>query len=313
MGTRNVYYYSVNLRKTYSNENITQKLKQKFEEIFNANAKEQELSNIKSLDLQNGKVTLDIINDTEDFLFARVGKQTEYYNVICRDKSTMEYQSPIDTDNINQVLEICTYFLLDYNKGIVGFVFGKAAPTPNSLISIIADYDNETFMTITRIASPESVRALFKPGSTLKKFKYTVRTPNIEILESLKINDNLKLKMIEMEKQEIEIIIKNKNKPLFNTLEQTKEFIQDIFESKEKDNIALTGNSGSSRQKEFKFLEQDITYPIEIKDYEIIEGTKAKRRLNNKNIANNVYISLQDVYNKNYKEILMYAGMEYEE
>lgn len=311
MSTRNVYYYSVELKKVWGNEDVTDKLKETFHKIFDSNAKT--VDDVKSLNLQNGQVTLDILNDTDEFLFARVGKQTEYYNILCRDKSTMRSQSPIDTKDMNQVLEVCTYFLLDYKHGIVGFIFGKSAPTPNALISIIADYDEETFMSITRIASPESVRALFKPGSTLKKIRYIVRTPNIEILEHLKIKDSLKAKMIQMEKQEIEIIIKNKNKPLFGTLEETREFIEEIFSSDEKEDISLVGNSGDTRQKEFKFLEQDISYPIEIKDSEIIPGTREKRRLDNKKITESVYSSLKYVYNRNYNEILRFAGMDYDE
>lgn len=311
MSTRNVYYYSVELKKVRGNEDVTEKLKETFLKIFDNNAKIVE--DVKSLNLQNGQVTLDILDDTEEFLFARVGKQTEYYNILCRDKLTMKSQSPIDTKDMNQVLEVCTYFLLDYKTGIVGFIFGKSAPTPNSLISIITDYNEETFMNVTRIASPESVRALFKPGSSLKKFRYIVRTPNIEILEQLKIKDSLKIKMIQMEKQEIEIIIKNKNKPLFGTLEETREFIEEIFSSEEKDDISLVGNSGTSRQKEFKFLEQDISYPIEIKEHELIPGTTEKRRLDSKKINEHVYYKLKYVYNSNYKEILRFAGMDYDE
>ena len=263
--------------------------------------------------MQSGQVTLDILQDTENFLFARVGKQTEYYNIVRRDKSTMKSELAIDTSNSNQVLEVCTYFLLDYTNGIVGFIFGKSAPTPNALISIITDYDKENFMSIARIASPESVRALLKPGSTLKKVKYIMRTPNIEILEHLKIRDSLKAKMIQMEKQEIEIIIKNNNKSVFSTLEETREFIEDIFSSDEKEDISLIGNSGKSRQKEFKFLEQDISYPIEIKEYELIPGTREKRRLDDKKINENVYNSLKFVYNSNQRDILMFAGMDYNE
>lgn len=311
MGTRNVYFYSVELKKVCGNEDVTGSIKEIFKKIFDVNSIRSD--NMRSLNLQSGQVTLDILQDTENFLFARVGKQTEYYNIVRRDKSTMKSELAIDTSNSNQVLEVCTYFLLDYTNGIVGFIFGKSAPTPNALISIITDYDKENFMSIARIASPESVRALLKPGSTLKKVKYIMRTPNIEILEHLKIRDSLKAKMIQMEKQEIEIIIKNNNKSVFSTLEETREFIEDIFSSDEKEDISLIGNSGKSRQKEFKFLEQDISYPIEIKEYELIPGTREKRRLDDKKINENVYNSLKFVYNSNQRDILMFAGMDYNE
>lgn len=307
MSTRNVYYYCVEIRDVKSNKNITSDIKHIFNSIFDENATVVE--GRRTLKLQNGNITLDILVNNDNYLFARVGKETEHYNIVKRDKSTMKAEPVIKNEDINTVLEVCTYFLLDYNNGIVGFIFGKSAPTPNALINIITDYDSENTINITRIASPESVRALLKPGSTIKKVKYIMKTPNIEVLEALNIKDNIKQKMINMEKQEIEIIIKNKNKSVFPTWDETKEFIGELFQSKEKEDISLFGNSGKSRQKEFKFLEQDISYPIEIKEYEVKDNKKI--RIDNEIISTSVYESLRVVYNSNYNDIIRFAGMDY--
>ncbi|WWU66148.1 hypothetical protein QJR26_07175 [Clostridium baratii] len=307
MSTRNVYYYCVEIREGKSNVNITSNIKGIFNSIFDEHA--TVVDGRRTLILQNGSVTLDILANNEKYLFARVGKETEHYNILKRNKSTVKAEPVIKSEDINTVLEVCTYFLLDYDNGIVGFVFGKSAPTPNALINIITDYDSENTINIVRIASPESVRALLKPGSSIKKVKYVMRTPNIEILEALEIKDRLKAKMINMEKQEIEIIIKNKNKSMFSTFDETREFIEDLFASEEKEDISLFGNSGGSRQKEFKFLEQDISYPIEIKEYEIINNNKI--RIDSEVISNSVYEKLKFVYNSNYEDIIRFAGMDY--
>lgn len=309
MGKRNVYYYSLELKTVKGNKDVTKNLKQIYDDIFNTKA--VVIDGTKTLKLQNGQVTLDILKNSDEYLFGRVGKETEHYNIVKRNKETMKSQSVLNSTEINEVLEACTYFLLDYAKGIVGFVFGKPAPTPNALINIITDYNDEHIMNIDRIASPESVRALFKPDSKLKKFKYIVRTPNIEILEALKIRDSVKRKMIGMKKQEIEIIIKNGNKSMFDSVNEMKEFITDIFAAEEKENISLFGNSGKSKQKEFKFLEQDISYPIEIKEYNI--ENSIKKRLDNEEIHQNVYNELKAVYNSHYKDIIRFAGKDYED
>lgn len=309
MGTRNVYYYSLDLRTVRGNIDCTSNIKKIFDDIFNANSKN--VDGIRTLSLQNEKITLDILKNNNEFLFARVCKETEHYNIVKRDKTTKKSEGVLATTEMDKVLEVCTYFLLDYKKGIVGFVFGKSAPTPNAIVSIIIDYSDEYTLCIDRISSPESVRSLLKPGSTIKKVKYTVRTPNIEIIDSLNIKPKLKNKMIHMPKQEIEILIKNGNKSMFDSIQEMQEFIEEIFATEEREDIVLYGNSAGGRQKEFKFLKQDISYPIDIKDYEMV-GTE-KKRLANEEIHQNVYNSLKALYNINYKEILMFAGKDYED
>lgn len=309
MGTRNVYYYSLDLRKVRGNVDVTKGIKDIFGDIFDGNAKK--IEGIRTISLQNDKIALDILKNNNNFLFARVGKETEHHNFVKRDKTTKKSEEVLALNEKDKVLEVCTYFLLDYKNGIVGFIFGKAAPTPNAIVSIITDYSNEYTLCIDRISSPESVKSLLKRGSSIKKVKYVMRTPNIEILDALKIKPGLKKKMMHMDKQEIEILMKNGNKSMFSSMEDMQEFIQEIFSANEKDDITLFGNSGNSRQKEFKFLEQDILYPINIKEYEIVGTTK--RRLHNDEIHQNVYNDLKVLYNKNYEEILMYAGKYYEE
>ncbi|MCR6516450.1 hypothetical protein M4I33_16460 [Clostridium sp. LY3-2] len=307
MSTRKVYYYCVEVKDGRSNIDVTSNIKDIFNNIFSKNA--NVVDGRKTLQIQNGEVSLDILVNNNDYLFARVGKETEHYNILKRDTTTFRAEPVIRNEDINSILQVCTYFLLDYNTGIVGFVFGKSAPTPNALTNIVMDYDSKHSINISRIASPESVRSLLKPGSELKKVKYIMRTPNIEILEALNIKDSLKQKMIEMDKQEIEIIIKNKNKSMFPTFEETKGFIEDIFSANEKEDISLFGNSGSSRQKEFKFLEQDISYPIEITEYVVVD--KIKKRMENEAISTMVYNTLKKVYNDNYEDIIRFAGMDY--
>ncbi|CAM2077751.1 MAG: hypothetical protein NSGCLCUN01_01939 [uncultured Clostridium sp.] len=309
MGTRNVYYYSLDLRTVRGNIDCTSNIKKIFDDIFNANSKN--VDGIRTLSLQNEKITLDILKNNNEFLFARVGKETEHYNIVKRNKTTKKSEGVLATSEKDKVLEVCTYFLLDYKKGIVGFIFGKAAPTPNAIVSIITDYSDEYTLCIDRISSPESVRALLKPGSAIKKVKLTVRTPNIEIIDSLNIKPKLKNKMIHMPKQEIQILIKNGNKSMFDSIEEMQEFIEEIFSADEREDIVLYGNSGGGRQKEFKFLQQDISYSIDIKDYEMV-GTE-KKRLENEEIHQNVYNNLKVLYNRNYQEILMFAGKYYDD
>lgn len=309
MGTRNVYYYSLDLRTVRGNIDCTSNIKKVFDDIFNANAKN--VDGIRTLSLQNEKITLDILKNNDEFLFARVGKETEHYNIVKRNKTTKKPEVVLATSETDKILEVCTYFLLDYRKGIVGFIFGKAAPTPNAIVSIITDYSDKYTLSIDRISSPESVRALLKPGSTIKKVKYTVRTPNIEIIDSLNIKPKLKAKMINMPKQEIQILIKNGNKSMFDSIEEMQEFIEEIFSANEREDIVLYGNSGGGRQKEFKFLQQDISYSIDIKDYEMVGSEK--KRLENEDIHQNVYNNLKALYNRNYQEILMFAGKYYDD
>ena len=56
-----------------------------------------------------------------------------------------------------------------------------------------------------------------------------------------------------MPKQEIQILIKNGNKSMFDSIEEMQEFIEEIFSADEREDIVLYGNSGGGRQKEFKF------------------------------------------------------------
>ncbi|SKA89783.1 hypothetical protein SAMN05428976_11358 [Clostridium sp. USBA 49] len=310
MSQKVVYYYSISIRDSLTNVEVDN-IKKVFDVIFKENCVNN--NEIRTLSLGNGEVTLDILLEDENYLFGRVGKETEFYNILKRNKETLKYEYVLNGDDVNNSsLEICTYFLLDYTTGIVGFIFGKTAPNVNSLVNIVSEHSEKYTMNIIRIASEESVRALLRPGSYLSKISYAFRVPNVEILEKVGLTRTQLASLANAEIFEAELIIKNRRRKPITDDQAVLENIVNTFSKlpdQIKNSLRFSGKTPNSLSKDYKFEEQDISFHIDIDEYKIENGNKIK--LEADEVAAKVLHKLRGLYTEHRTDIMRYAGLDY--
>lgn len=312
MANKKVYYYTACIKEIATNRDVTNNMRDIFNRIFNGVCVNN--NGIRTMTLCQAKecISLDILFESENYLFARVGKAKDPSDAVIRDNATKRYEYVLTGEELeNKTLEICTYFLLDYKCGIVGFILGKAAPSVQSLINIVNENDENHFMSIENIASPESIRRLMTPGATIGKIKYTFRVPDVDILRELGLTREQIVALGETDVHEIDLTIRNK--PWRNLTSDTG-VIQKVIDSFAvlpeliKDSVSITGKTRNSSLQPYKYDEQDIVYSIDVPVEKFEDGLK--RKLTVDEVADEVLHKLRSIYIENKPHLLRFANLE---
>lgn len=312
MANKKIYYYTISLREMGTNRNVNANIRAIFDNVFDRECVDN--NGIRSMTLvrENENISLDILHEDEHFMFGRVGKEKDISDAIIRDTNTKGYEYVLEGAELEyKTLEICTYFLLDYTHCIVGFILGKSAPSVYSLVNIVNGYDAMHMMTIDNIASPENVRALLNPGSTLGKIKYSVRVPNTEILRYLGLNRRQIVALRNTNVYEAELVIKNRpRRNLTEDLGAIDTVVTAFSELPDaiKDTLSMTGRTANSTSQQYKFTEQDIVYSVDVPTAVNEDGQR--RRLTVDEVANEVYNRLERVHRENIQHLIRFANIE---
>lgn len=315
MPKRKVYYYSINLREVSSNLNENNKIKEIFEKIFNLNCTEND--GIKNLILNSREdenhSTMDILFNDENYLFARVGKEKDIRDAVIRDKNTNAFEYVLDTTEVkDKTLEICTYFLLDYNNGLVGFIFGQSAPKVNSLVNIVNNYTEEYNMTIENIVGFQSVRLLLNPGSSVKKVNYTFKIPSPEVLSYIGLNPDSVDILGDSDIKEIQLSIKNTTRKNITgdptIIEKLIKEFEKIVKKPNIEKLTFTGKTPNVANQDFNFDTQNLSYGVSISTTKVVDGKT--QLLTNKDLTEEVLHKLRASYIENKSHLVQMANIE---
>jgi|GEM_PF-6045361 len=311
MANKRIYYYSIQIKEVVGNGDVTANIRNLFDNVFNTHCVRNNAIRTMSLGRGEDQASLDIIFEDNNYLFARVGKAKNPSDALIRDNATKGYNPVLSgADLINKTLEICTYFLLDYNRGIVGFILGKSAPSVHSLIYIINEYDDDHAMTITSISGPESVRVLQNPGSVLGKIKYTIRTPDVTVLRHLGLTRMQIAALGNSQVQELELTIKNTTRKNLSSDRDVISGIVDAFAAlpqEIKKRTSMIGRAQNTSTQTYAFNEQDIVYSVDIPEDVNEDGTR--RRYTADELAEEILTRMRNIYREHANDIAMFAGI----
>lgn len=307
---KTIYYYAISIENSKLALNETHNAYTIISEIFKKNAKSN------SMNLAQGEkfVTMDIIKNDSQFLFAKVGEIKPSAEMQLRNYRTLERKEVISPEDKKELgVEICTHFLLDYETGIVGFVFGKAAPSVNILVNMVNTYSDEYVMSISNIVSGDSVQALLKPGSQIRKISYKALVPDIRILEHINLPRELAYNLLSNEELEVEVTIKERGRtPLFTGRDKISEAIHALkgkINNKSIENVKVNGKTTNSLSQDYKFIEQklnskvDITYEVDDFNQIIEESEKVDEQF---------YSKMMEEYQVNRGTLILLANRDRE-
>jgi hypothetical protein len=310
MTIKQAYYYSCSIHEVSTNRNVTKDIKSIFDDVF----KKECIDNggIKTMSLNSEKATLDIIYEDNTYLFARVGKAKDQSDALIRDQKTMKYKYVIENKDLgSKYLEICTYFLLDYSTGIVGFILGKSAPTVSTLINIVNLHYQEYIMTIDNIVSAEHVKALMSPGSTIGKIKYSFAVPNVDILKYIGLKPKQIAALTDTEVFDLDLVIRNKpRKSITSDNRKIRAIIGSFEELPEqiKKTLSFTGKTSTSSTQDYDFDVQNMVYSITVPTEKIVDSKKKKLSIDE--VASDVFIKLRNLYISNKKDLIRFCNRE---
>jgi len=315
MATKTVEFLKVELLDKGDNILDYKKIKNELEDIFakhcveNSDCKSLDLSpQIKPDDIEPKKV-LDIFNDAL-YLFGRISKKKSRNALIRRDYDTLvadEVFTP--TDALKQGVEVFTFFVLDYKKGIIVIANAKDAPGASDLNNIFENYKSEFHLKFTGIPNSNGVNVLLgAPKPEISKIEFELTRPNVEyLMKVLGLEESAVMEMLKEKYFLANLVIKAAP---YKKLEDNQGIIKNVINKiKEvKDNYEktiITGKSEEFNTMRFDLHAKFFTYPLDIKNYHWVQKKKVEYTL--KEITKQFQDGLHEAYLGNYKMVTALA------
>lgn len=256
------------------------------------------------------KEVIDFFED-QKYLFGRICRKKLNNAIIKRDYSTLEADEVFtDAESRRQGIEVFTFFLYDYNKGIVSIVNTKGAPGTRSLEKAVDIYNPQYSLEFINIPNEEGIRVLYSSEfPEISKIEFELPAPNAEFLQKvLGLKEDRILEMIQKDVFAASISLK----PIpYGKLLKKKESVRNILDILlgEKDNFSKTvvrGNSEKFNSRNFNLNAKMFTYPIDVKTYKIEYGEKVNYSL--EDVIEQFRKGLCRAYEENYELIISIAN-----
>lgn len=252
------------------------------------------------------RITMDVIENDENYLFARLGKLKGNGEVLVRDLKTYTANG---IANERTRPETYTYFLLDYNYGILGYLNNVAIPKPDVIKKIFEIYNEKYSMSIENIVNPKTVRDLMNPGSELGKIEYSYKIPNIHILSDLGLDRETVVALDDIDYDTVNIVIRSSPRKKLTKEHKIINNLVELFDrnGKIKDKI-FKGNTVQNSSQNYKFDIDNFSTTIDVPKDKVDNGKIKIYSL--EEITEQVGVRLKENYKKNRQHILRLAGIE---
>lgn len=314
MAKKTVEFKRIDLMKN-SSEVPYKELKVIFDKIFlekcvnNDKYRSLDLSpNIKPEDIEPKKI-LDLFED-DSFLFGRVCKKKSRNALLRRDYETLKADEVFNGgESLKQGIEVFTFFILDYTKGILAIANAKDAPGASILNGILQNYCPEYSIEFTDIPNEEGVNALYNSTNPeLSRVEFEITRPNIEyLLKVVGLNEKSILDVVNDKTILANVTIKAQPHKKLETDQNRIRKVIELLKSKKNayDKIVVTGSSDEFNSRGFDLHAKYFTYPIEVKNYTYKQGMKVEYTL--KEITEQFRNGLHEAYTGNYQMLIALA------
>ncbi|QUI23072.1 hypothetical protein HZI73_12580 [Vallitalea pronyensis] len=309
MATKKVYFNQIKLFRTDSNQLSTKSIKKIFSKVFDKYAVQVQNEDYYSLILSNAgedNITMDIISDTEEYLFCRVGKRKESSSMLLRDYNTYGSNDVLTPQEaITKGVEIFTYFLLNYDTHIFGIVSTQAAPSGNIINRILRLHHHKYYTEVINIPNQTSVKKLYDPGSEISKITINLPIPDAEYLEKvLGLNENQIIDIVKDDIRSLTLVVQSEaRRPLTTESSKITRILDAISATKEHYNKAvLRGKGPNEKMQDFDFKAGLFSYPIDIRAYHVENGQRIYYNISE--ITEEFYNQLLEAYRTNREDLI---------
>lgn len=185
MADKNVYFYKIVLTDNESAEEVpTTRLKAIFSDIITRATINH---SIDCTETQLEPVMLDILEDTDEYLFARLNQKRPNNSMQKRDYSTRATTDVLAPDEVlNSGIECFTYCILGYQHGILSIVNIKSAPKWDALSMMFAVHSPRYLLHAEGIPNNNLVAELSQGRSPeINRIHIDIAQPDAQILEQI--------------------------------------------------------------------------------------------------------------------------------
>lgn len=311
MATKNIYLYKVTIRDESTGIEVPlDQYKALFQSIIAANSRNNALR-LSTVDEPEVTI-LDIIENTDECLFARLNRKKLNNSMQKRNYRTYEISDVLQPDEIAQSgVESFTYCILGYSHGILSMVNSKGAPAVSVLSHIFALYRNQYALETEPIPNQDLLGKLIDGKSPeINKIQIDIPKPNPAVLEQLfGFSEAAIINIVSRNAASLVFEIKPDFRgALANDKNNVRQIIDILKEnSRNYNSVVLSGKSNTGeRQQKYDLFEEYFKYPISIN--EVIHENGRIRERGRAQLQMDYRNKMQNVYNEYKRLILLVSG-----
>lgn len=265
-----------------------------------------------SPDSYNPKILLDVY-EMSDIMFARVSKKKENNAIQRRDYTTYIADDVFTAAEMSKLgIEVFTYFIIDFKKGIISIVNAQDAPGPRILNWVFEEYDKTYEIEFSNIPNKDGIDILYKSESSkITRYEFDIPTPNAEYLqEILGLSEEEIVKIVNHNAHKATLIIRPEP---YKNMESNHNVVREIIDILKRKQATYDKSVIRAKTDEFNNRDYDLhakyfTYPITVKKFRTVGGEKVG--YNNDEMKNQFKEGLMGAYNKNKDLILAIVDRE---
>ncbi len=313
-----VYYYTIKLRDVRSGTvcNLS-KVKEKLISIIdgeNSKCVEAEGREWKAIDLTRENQVFHFIADVfdykDEYLFLRLSSQKPTGDYLERDYSTgvpSEVLKGIGPDK--KGIEIYTYALLDYEKGILSIVKQQSAPSHKILGEFFTKYCSDYFLEFIPIPNKEGIKYIYEgTNPSISSLEIEVPVPEAKYLEKLFNWSEEEILDLELNK-ELKATIRLspvRRQPITDKTVDVKRII-DIVKDHLNDyrGAVMRGKAEGTSTMDYNFFDAIFSYEITIEKYKVEDDEK--KYLSSTELIGYYKSGLVDAYRRNRDMLSMFC------
>ena len=306
MSIKNIYLYKVIIRDTETNTEVeVPRFKSLFQDIFDAHSQNSALK----LTYEDAEpMMLDILENNDEFLFARLNRKRPNNSLQKRNYNTFETTDVLSPDEVGaNGVELFTYCILGYSHGILSIVNSKGAPNEGALSRIFSRFNNRYSLETEGIPNQDLIRELID-GETpqINRVQIGIAQPSAQVLQHLfGFNDNEVLQAVSRNSSSLVFEVKPDLRGALTNDPNLIERMVDAFRTNRNQyrSVILSGKSESGdRQRQYDLYEEFFKYPISISEYRQENGRKIE--VEKTEIQSKFRSEMITVYNE-YKDLIL--------
>lgn len=306
MSTKNIYLFKVTIRDTQNNTEVPVT---SFKALFQSVIDQHSRNGALKLDYQSSKpIMLDVLEHTDEFLFARLNRKRPNNSMQKRNYNTYQTTDVLAPDELgNSGVELFTYCILGYSHGILSIVNSKGAPSAGALARVFSCYNNRFSLETEGIPNQDLINELLEGRAPeINRVQVDIAQPSAQILESVfGFNENEIL--AEMGRNASSLVFEVK--PEFRgALSYDPTIISRLIDVLRRNrgqynSVVVSGKKDTGdRQRQYDLYEEYFKYPINVSEYRQENGQKIERE--KELIQQDFRANMMQVYSE-YKNIIL--------
>ncbi|WNY28338.1 hypothetical protein MmiEs2_05230 [Methanimicrococcus stummii] len=267
-------------------------------EIFSKIFKEKGIPHNGILTLRfDENLFVDKIEEKGNILYGRFGRLKENHSIQARNKVTMEVGDIFDKEAAKEKgVEIFSYFLIDFETGIICSVSSSGAPSLGIVCKVVEEMGEEYHCDIVRIiiAKEDVLKRLYSSNS-IYSIKYELPMPSPELADLVNIPQK------DIQRGQATLIGEFKNEPRIPLLENVdmRKYLPKLLKTadeKKFKQLEIRAKQTDGCVESFDLFEQFSRQKIKIED---VAGREAYK--------NELYPSMLKAYKERKNELKLYS------